>query len=111
MSSTAASPAGSAIAPRRSAAASASGETSTATTRAPSGARHDDRGESDAAAAVHGHPLALPDGGPRDDRPVGGREAASERRGFGESERVGQRDEVEIGLEHDDELGERPPQR
>ena len=43
-------------------------------------------------------------------RAVGGREAAAEGGGFGVPERVGQRDQVEVGLEHDDEFGERSPQ-
>ena len=70
-----------------------------------------DRREPDAAASVHRDLLAGGEPAARHDRTVGGREAASERRGLDEAERVGQPDEVEFGLVDRDVLGERAPVR
>ena len=76
------------------------------------GARGDrdlDRGQSHAAAAVDGDPLAGLDAALGHDGAVRGREAAAEARGGHEVHRVGEPDHVQIRAPDCDELGERSP--
>ena len=75
----------------------------------PRGDHH--RGEPDAAAAVHRHPLARLRAADLHDRAVGGGEAAAEPGRRVEADRLGQRDEVDVGPVERDELGERAPVR
>ncbi len=75
---------------------------------ARAGRRGDHHGrEPDAAAAVHGDPVALPRPAVDRHRRVGGHEAAAERRRRDEAERVRQADEVQVGVRQRHVLRER----
>ncbi len=64
------------------------------------------RGQPDAAAAVHGDPLARADLPDLHDGPERGRDAAPQSGGRHEGQAVGERDEVDVGGVQRDELGE-----
>ena len=66
------------------------------------------RRQAHAATAVDRHPVAGTDPAVGGQGAVGGREAAPQRRGGDEVQVVGQRDHVEVGRRHGDEVGERP---
>ena len=69
------------------------------------------RRQPDAAAPVHGHPLARLRAADLHDRAVGGGEAAAEPGRRHGADGLGQRDEVDVGPVERDELGVRAPVR
>ena len=69
------------------------------------------RRQPDAAAAVHGHPLARLRAADLHDRAVGGGEAAAEPGRRHGADRLRQRDQVDVGPVERDELGVRAPVR
>jgi hypothetical protein len=66
------------------------------------------RRQADAAAAVHGDPVAGPDAAHRGER---GHEAAAEARRLDEAEVLGEPHEVQVRARERDQLGERAPGR
>ena len=84
---------------------------STATTRAPAAAAIITAARPDAAAAVHGHPLARADPRVHVQRGPRRHEAAAQRRGLDVAQRLGHRDEVQVRPRQRDVLRERAPRR